>query len=208
MRDAAASSSYPYPWTALDADLRSTGRQSFPCLAYGSLINAASAARTLSTPAAGLALAFGVRRLFNYEMIPGSSAYGPPSTPAARTALNVIATGVETDVVNGALFEIQLRDIEAFRQRETAYDLIRVACLDWEQRDGPPFIAFILHCPAAPADPTALEPHHAYYQACRDGAASRGADFLRTWLATTYLADGRTPVLEWEPRLASVAARR
>jgi len=203
MRAAAAAPSWRYPWRDLDADLRQRGRASFPCVGYGSLVNAASASRTLGTASQVLVVAFGVRRLFNYEMPDGASQYGPPVERRARAALNVRATGRHGDMVNGVLFDVALEDVPAFREREIGYDLVPVACLKWNRPDGEPFLAYILSCPdeeraGAVRTRADIEPHRAYYAACRDGAASCGDEFLHVWLATTFLADGITPMTEWE----------
>jgi hypothetical protein len=148
-------------------------------------------------------VAFGVRRLFNYEIDERVSRYGPPVTPRSRGALNVVVTGNPEDAINGILLSVHSGDIRAFRLREKGYDLVPVATIPWERREEHPTIAYILQCPDEPRDGRVrtshdVQPHLAYYRACRDGAASFGEEFLRFWLATTYLADGVTPVAGWE----------
>lgn len=198
MRQAAAQRSHVYPWSTLETSTIS-------CIGYGSLVNSASAARTLGPGIHPPVIAFGVRRLFNYEIDERASRYGPPSEPAARAALNVVVTGRSTDMVNGVQFDVTPDGVPALRERERGYDLVPVACLPWDRRDAAAFVAYVLRCPEEAragkvrVNPN-IEPHYAYYRLCREGAASHGDDFLRFWLATTYLADGTTPVTEWEQR--------
>jgi hypothetical protein len=187
---------YMYPWDGLEGGIRLVG--------YGSLLNAASAARTLAPAGPRRAvLAFGARRLFDYEMSAGAlQRYGAGPDSRGGAALNVRVTGAMGDAVNGLLFDIPAAEIEPLRQREIGYDLAPVICFPWERFDESPFVAHILTRPAQPAaeprrnDP--LLPHKAYYLLCREGAASVSDSFLRFFLASTFLADGLTPVAEWE----------
>jgi hypothetical protein len=41
-------------------------------------------------------------------------------------------------------------------------------------------------------------PHPAYARLCRDGARAVSENFLRLYLRTTYLADRKTTLAEWE----------
>lgn len=185
---------YPYPWSALEGGISLVG--------YGSLLNPASAARTLTPTPEPLrpVVAFGVRRLFEYNM--GERAlgrYGESPNPLARAALNVRITRAASDAANALLFPIPASDIEALRGREIGYDLVPVVCLPWERFEEPPFVAYILACP--PGSPYVSDqalPHPFYYQLCRDGAASVSASFLNGYLASTFLGDGHTPLTLWE----------
>ncbi len=122
---------YVYPWAGLTGGVRLVG--------YGSLLNAASAARTLAPGGARRpVLAFGARRLFDCEMSAGAlQRYGAGADSRGGAALNVRITSVIGDA-------------------------------------------------------------EAYYLLCREGAASVSESFLRFFLASTFLADGLTPVAEWE----------
>ena len=202
MQRAAGEPSYTYPWPELEQE----DRASFPCVGYGSLVNAASARRTLGGSLKGLVIAFGVRRLFNLPMSADAlKRYSSPATPTANAALNVLPTHRFEDVVNGALFDVMREDIPAFREREIGYDLVPVACVDWSRRTGAPFVAYVLAHPGpanAGAERTvsAIAPHAGYYQLCREGAASMGEEFLEFWSESTFLADGTTSIDEWERR--------
>jgi DNA-binding transcriptional LysR family regulator len=100
--------------------------------------------------------------------------------------------------VNNVL-HVSLEDLPALRQREDGYDLHPVACSDWAEPHGDAGLAWILVAPDPPGD-APLEPHRRYYGVCRAGAAGMGPAFLAAWLRTTYLADGVTPVEDWERR--------
>jgi hypothetical protein len=206
LREARTTPHYAYPWSGLEDELRRAGSEHFPCIGYGSLVNAESAARTLGPGDRTRVIAFGVRRVFNYEISERVSRYGPPASPKSRGALNVIVTGRPEDVVNGLLFRIPVRDLAAFRAREIGYDLVPVPIVPWDRRNEPPTLAYILSCPDESREGrirTSVDvlPHRAYYKVCREGAASFGEDFLRFWLDSTYLADGITPVATWEVNL-------
>ena len=207
MTELAHISAYRYPWTSLETDLQNKKWESLPVLGYGSLVNPDSAMFTLgketlstSTPA----VAFGVRRVFDYRMTKIVERYGPPRSERQNAALNIRPTGSFQDVVNGVRMEIAVTEIEAFRQREFGYDLLPVPCLDWEALDQKPTHVYVLCCPPEFGDvgkigASELLPHARYYDVCREGAARFGLDFLRLWLASTYLADNTTLVGDWEP---------
>jgi hypothetical protein len=207
MEEALAEATHPYPWESLEQDLERRSLSTISVVAYGSLLNAASAAQTFrdSSPASPRrpVIAFGVRRIFNYEMPPGGGRYGPPTSPRANAALNIRTTADINDAVNGILVETTLEDIPALRAREVGYDLVPVACLGWNQTKEPPSLAYILSSPNEPRagrkrTNDTLKPHREYYRVCRRGAAEVGKEFLNFWLSTTYLADGVTPVGQWE----------
>ena len=197
---------YMYPWDNLESKLKEKNRSGFLMVGYGSLINTASAAHTLDNKTLSTYLpviAFGARRLFNYEMPANIDRYEPPREPDARAALNVIFTGKPEDIVNGVLIEVPLAEIPAMRKREIAYDLVPVVCLKWNEFEKPPFDAYILRCPnrmwkGKYYTSNEITPHHHYYSVCREGAGKIDDNFLRLWLATTFLADGVTPVAKWE----------
>lgn len=197
---------YPYPWELLEEDLKRCGLSGISIVGYGSLVNPVSATKTLRDATVSRSrpvIAFGVRRVFNYEIPPGKGWAIAPAKPHARAALNVRVTGEIDDAVNGILVQISPAEIPAIRAREVGYDLVPVACLDWQGMEQPPFVAYILRCPDDPRNGRRLtndriEPHRDYYLLCRHGAAEIGVEFLRAWLATTYLADAVTPVAEWE----------
>jgi hypothetical protein len=202
LADLRAEPSYTYPWDSLERDIEERGETAIPVIGYGSLINSDSAIRTLteiSMATSRPAVAFGIRRIFNYEMPETTDRYGPPTDPKENAALNAFPTGRVEDVINGICISVTLADIPAFRRREVGYDLVRVPCIEWEAPDRPPFAAYVLCLPeGSPRMNDSLLPHRRYYLVCRGGAAQVGDDYLRLWLATTRLADDATPVGEWE----------
>jgi hypothetical protein len=191
---------YVYPWAGLEERLREEGKTSVSIVAYGSLVNASSAARTLRDSAPELrrrVIAFGVRRVFNYLMPSSAGSYGTPRIPQAIGALNVKITADVHDALNGLVIRTGIRDIAALRERELGYDLVPVACLWWEDLMKAPFFAYILRA-GNEYTSDKIEPHREYYDLCRTGASQWGDEFLEFWLSTTYLADGMTPVAAWE----------
>jgi hypothetical protein len=125
------------------------------------------------------------------------SRYGPPANPRATAALNLQLTGDPGHSINGVLLPVSVDDLPAMRQRERGYDLQPVACTDWDDAGAEGFVAFVLVWAEAPTS-ASVEPHHRYYEVCRQGAAGMGQAFLAAWLRNTYLADGVTPVERWE----------
>ncbi len=198
--------SYHYPWDTLEEKLGASSTSEIIIVGYGSLLNISSAAHTLSEQSLSTCqpvIAFGARRLFNYEMPLDIDRYAAPIHSVARAALNVRITGKVDDVVNGIAVKLPPGDIPAMRKREVGYDLVPVACLRWNEFTKPPFQAHILCCFDEPREgqrhtSDKIEPHRHYYSLCREGASKFGEEFLRLWLATTYLADEITPVAQWE----------
>lgn len=206
MLDAAKEPKYRYPWVGLEDEIEAKSPAEITIVGYGSLVNNKSAALTLNEKSLATfqpVIAFGALRLFNYEFPPGVDRYPPSMHPLAQAALNVHPTGKIEDIVNGIVMKLPVKEIPKMRKRELGYDLIPVVCLEWNDVERAPFIAYILCCPDELREGKRhtndkIEPHHGYYSVCREGASGFGKEFLRLWLATTYLADGVTPVAEWE----------
>lgn len=192
-----------YPWAGLKEELEESGRNSFPLIVYGSLINVESASLTLARLGPRRpTLMFGAQRLFNYAISVDNPRYGAPGDARESAALNVRVTGDIEDHFNGLLMNIALDDIEATRQREVGYDLVSLPSIFMDDPDALPFMGWALRCPLISANGVrqvddSLLPHRIYYKVCRDGSASLGDAFLQTWLETTYLADGKTLAREW-----------
>ncbi len=206
MEEAVRRTSYPYPWRELEdkSALRRDG--SMLLVVYGSLINSTSAARTLSVEQIRQrkpVIVFGMRRLFNYAIPVGNTTYRISGPEDRSAALNVAMTGDINDMVNGVLTKVSPKEIPVLRHREKHYDLVPVACISWDRPTDWPFVAYTLCCPdhechgLTPGGEMIL-PNLAYYNVCREGAAQFGDAFLKFWLATTFLADGSTPVGRWD----------
>jgi len=186
----------PYPWAGLEAAIRQAPSQKLLLVGYGSLINQASAARTLRTrPDERFpCLAFGCRRVFNYQM-PAAvlKRYGEPEGSARCAALNVEVTGDLADAINGVIVSVDEQDVPALRDREFGYDLKPVACLRWDvQEGGAPFVAYVLSAPekAARSDwqvvNTKILPQPQYAKLCQDGADSISPEFGECYLKSTF----------------------
>lgn len=179
-----------YPWPGLEKAVR---RRGLTLVGYGSLINAESAAMTLSEAALATAapcIAFGGRRVFDSRMERISDRYDGPAGPDERAALNVRVTSEMGDLFNGVVLTIGPSDVPALREREEGYDLAPVACIPW-QRGSAAFPAWVLS--NARSD-RSIQPHPRYLEVCREGAAAFGEAFLMLFEATTYRSDGVTLV--------------
>ena len=188
-----------YPWEKFEQDLRKQGRTNFPLIGYGSLINLTSAARTIppiSLKHSRPVVALGFRRNFDYEIPTHLQRYKKYVDSKARAALNVHETGMPSDLVNGLLFDLPLKEISGLRDREVDYDLVPAVCLHWNNLEQPPLEGFILRCKKRPKE--IISPNIDYYLICRKGAEKIGKEFLKFWLSTTYLLDNKTTVADWE----------
>jgi hypothetical protein len=208
---------YVYPWKGLEEKIAHLPDGRLFLIGYGSLLSKNSALRSLepsSVEDSRPVLALGARRVFNYA-IPEDKlkAYGEVFRSRARAALNAEYTRSATDAINGRLIRVAAADISALRKREFGYDLRAVACLDWNDRRAQPFTAFVL----VAIQPTQngrlilddhLLPNPSYYRECRTGASSISEAFLRMYLETTYLADRKTRLDEWERTHPEILARQ
>jgi hypothetical protein len=199
--------------------LRANRLEGLPLVGYGSLLNQASAARTIHPSARRQPVtALGARRVFNHRLdnetlrrygaIDKRRDPGSVVDPRAIAALNVIATGQPEDTLNGVLFEVPAADIPGLCGREEGYDLAPVVCVDFGLPAGGRFPAYILTCPDEPRGgfrrtDNGLTPHWPYLEVCLEGARAVSREFYEVFLATTFLADGRTSLAEWAPELAS-----
>ncbi|QDV74864.1 gamma-glutamylcyclotransferase family protein [Botrimarina mediterranea] len=187
--------SFDYPWAGLEDHLAAHHNGRLPLFAYGSLLNAASAVRTMPGwrgEECRPANAVGLVRVFNYPLTPDAiERYGPGPTPQHVAALGVRATGLPTDRVNGLVYSLAAEDLKGFRQRETGYRLAEVSITPWGEgaSDNSSSKAFALEY-LGPDDPQLL-PHPEYLVVCRKGAASFGESFRDDFDRTTFLADGR-----------------
>lgn len=196
---------YPYP--QLVDQLRKEGKETILIFNYGSLMNAASAANTLSPASMAtrrLGVAFGLRRLFDRDVpIYPESIWGVPDNPNARGMLNVILSNHAEDFVNGILVDVTLDDIPKIVAREEYYDLIPVIVQNWDHttnvQDPNYCIAYTFHAPqTGKATHPSILPRPGYYELTRNTALVNGQLFYQLWLKTTFLSDGITPITEWE----------
>jgi len=196
---------FPFPWDGLEKFAANQPGGQLPVVGYGSLLNKASAARTLNESAQRTpCIAYGCRRVFNYRMpVEVLKRFGVTQISRSIAALNALATYDLTDLINGILFGVAQAEIAAFRLREFGYDLKPVYCLPWKDPKDSPFLtAYILCAPDIASKPEyqvtdgTLLPQPGYAKLCEEGASEVSKEFLDLFLATTYLAD---KITLWKP---------
>lgn len=205
---------FAYPWNGLEEAVAEMPERKLLLVGYGSLLNRDSAARTIKdTPPEGHppVLALGARRVFNYVMPEALlKSYGGNFPPRERAALNVDYTRSSADALNGRLLTVAPVDIAALRKREFGYDLRPVFCVRWGEWEAKPFTAYVLVAAEGTVggrqviDNDAL-PHRLYAGLCRAGAHAVSEAFLQLYLETTFLADRKTNLAEWEKEHPEVA---
>lgn len=197
---------YSYPNKNLVSELKEKGVKSIKIFGYGSLIDPKSAGRTLNPEALKTlkpAVAFGVKRLFSRDIpIETLSRWKTPKNKNARGALNLLLSDFH-DMVNGVVFEVDLENLQALIDREVGYDLVPIVVKDWEDAvSGNPSNCYIVYAFYAPPESeyvtSSIDPLPGYYELCRDAAKSHGPLYYYLWFSTTYMADGKTPIIEWE----------
>lgn len=198
---------YPYP-TIIDS-LRAEGKESIVIFSYGSLMDVASASKTLSQAALATrmpAIGYKIKRIFDRDVpIREGSKWCQPAHPHARAMLNVLPTASHEDFVNGVLIHIPLDEIPNVLFREEGYDLLPIVVQEWdieEETVMPHYrVAYTFHAPQTGFYTNSqIMPRPKYYELTRDAALQYGLAFYDIWLETTYLADGITSVMEWEER--------
>lgn len=177
---------------------------------YGSLINAESAAHSMSSAAVESmrpVVAFGLKRIFNYKCA-NVSRWGDDLRENERAMLNVEPTTTFNHMINGVLIEVDPKDLTLLVQRETGYDLVPILVANWNEvvSENPSVTLEIAYTFLVPDElrcgidytQTKYYPIRGYLHAVRAGVRVFGSDFLDFWNATTYLGDGTTAVTEWD----------
>jgi|GEM_PF-1927958 len=191
----------PYPWQSFLEE-----RESFYLFGYGSLINQYSSRQTIQNsdqlvPVMG----YGVRRVLNYdpdENVRSRPLYQDPERDDTYFgAFNLEHTGEIADAVNGVLRRVHKQDFESFVSREVGYDLVKIVCQDFDTPNAPFREAYTLVAPnefnGRKLVNNELLPNVPYYTICREGAAAVSDSFLKVWLDTSFVGDGRN-VKDWE----------
>lgn len=181
-----------------------------PLFAYGSLMNRASAARSLNTTAIESmqpAIAFGLKRVFNYKGAEKTH-WSKQADPVERAMLNITPTGTYESIINGTIVEINASDLGNLVKREEGYDLVPLLIADWdsainengniEVKIGYTFMASDELRLGTKYTDSQFYPNRGYLRAVREGASAFGPTFLDFWNATTYLGDKTTPLSERE----------
>jgi hypothetical protein len=200
---------YPYPYQDLGAFLKNKDKKYLWLFSYGSLMDKNSASRTLSSKSLHSfcpAIGFGIKRLFNRDVpLQQNSHWDLPENPRSRGMLNVQRSSDIRHCVNGVLIQVPLEEIQYLLKREVGYDLIPIVAATWEQlcnSTQPEWkIAYTL---------SALEsslyvndeilPRPGYYELVCKAASHYGSLFELLWYLTTYLADGKTTICDWEEK--------
>jgi hypothetical protein len=199
--------SFIYPWPGLEEAVAKAPDRTLLLVGYGSLMNRDSAAGVIKDPSRADSppvLVLGARRVFNY-MIPQKrlKSYEVAYSRRERAALNVDYMRSASFALNGRLLAVRASEFAALREREFGYDLQPVPCVLWGDWNATPFVAYVLVATEGAQarrrviDNNAL-PHPAYARLCRAGARAVSENFLRLYLLTTYLADRKTTLAEWE----------
>lgn len=141
-------------------------------------------------------LSFGIKRVFSYEVDNlGESPLGLPSpeTPLETANLAVEVTEKITDLLPGTVYEVDAlpevaEGLYFEKVRFVDFDAVELGTLP------PVEEAYVLVNSVKKRD--AL-PHQSYLNVCLEGAKRFGKRFLKLFTQSTYLADGRTTILEW-----------
>ena len=177
---------------------------------YGSLMNKVSAAKSLKAEAVESmepAIAFGVKRLFNYK-VTNPSHWGAEQNPKERAMLNITQTLNIGSMVNGVILEVDAEDITKLVSREIGYDLVPILVASWkdvmsqnpqsEIRIAYTFIAVNELRNNTAYTSTEYYPVLGYLHAVQEASQAYGPEFAAFWNATTYLANGTTPIKGWD----------
>lgn len=177
---------------------------------YGSLMNKTSAARSMKPEAVDSmkpAVAFGVKRLFNYT-VHDPSRWGNEQNRKERAMLNIAPTLNISSMANGVVVEVDAEDLTKLVDRETGYDLIPILVVSWDDAisQNPEIEVRVAYTFAAANElrdhtaytSTEFYPVVGYLHAVQEASQSYGPSFGAFWNATTYLADGTTSVENWD----------
>ncbi len=181
-----------------------------PIFSYGSLLNRASAARTLSEKAMAThkpAIVFSAHRIFDRH-VPTTKRWGPMERPNDTAMLNLYITGDYCNIVNGVVIHVGIDDLQGLLDREEGYDLIPVIGTNWtsvvDDKEVQPemFIAYAFKASDEPREgvyytSAYINPVPGYAIASQNGAIQYGEVFEKLWIASTYLADKTTSYQEW-----------
>ncbi len=177
---------------------------------YGSLMNRASAARSMKAEAVESmepAIAFGVKRLFNYKAADPSH-WGAEQNRKERAMLNIAQTLNIGSMANGVILEVDAEDLTKLVSRETGYDLVPVLVASWNDAitQNPEIKISVAYTFVAVNElrnntaytSTEYYPVLGYLHAVQEASQVYGSEFAAFWNATTYLANGTTQIEDWD----------
>lgn len=179
---------------------------------YGSLMNKASASKSLKPEAVESmvpVVAFGVKRIFNYKASKVDQ-WGRNLDPLERAMLNLIPTTTYNSIVNGVVMKVDQEDFRRLVQREVGYDLMPILIADWdsviaESSSVEIKVAYTFIVPDETRNgidytQTKYYPVRGYLHASEDGASAFGKTFLKLFDYTSFLANGTTRVYQWDQK--------
>lgn len=177
---------------------------------YGSLMNKQSAARSIKQDAIDSmhpAIAFGVKRIFNYQATK-TDHWGSNQDAKEKAMLNLTSSFDQSSMANGLLMQVDKQDLMNLIKRETGYDLVPILVVSWNDviNRNPNLEVQIAYTFVAVEElrehidytSTEFYPVRGYLKAVQEGAAAYGEDFYKFWNTTTFLADGTTTVERWD----------
>lgn len=177
---------------------------------YGSLMNKVSAARSMKAAAVESmkpAIAFGVKRLFNYK-VTDPSRWGTEQNRKERAMLNISQTLNIGSMANGVVLEVDAEDLSKLVSREIGYDLVPILVASWDDvmhqnpeieiRVAYTFVAVNELRNNTAYTSTEYYPVLGYLHAVQEASQLYGPEFAAFWNATTYLANGTTPIEGWD----------
>ncbi len=204
---------YPYleyPDQHIEEILSKYPEQKVLIFSYGSLMNHESAMRTISPEALNTmqpALAFGLKRIFNYKAGGNLSRWGNDLYPNERAMLNIDERTNWQSLINGVVLEADAKDLQKLLDRETGYNLVPILIVDWNQAisENPCIKVEVAYAFLLPgemqrdmSEKITYYPVRGYLHAVRNGASEFGPEFLDFFNSTTYLDNGATLINQWD----------
>lgn len=196
---------HAYPWYDLEEELRADPGRRIQLFGFGSLVNPQSASYNLRRRV-GPAIAFGLKRVFNYQdhFLHSCNVGCPaPGYPHEQAKLNAALADDPTHLINGIIYEVDAEDLVRLRPRERGYDLEKLHVVDYIDAQDPhckrPRIieTYFLRATSDHQTSTRNLPDINYLNVCAEGVRPYGSAFARLFLDTTYLSDGTTPLSHW-----------
>lgn len=181
-----------------------------PFFAYSSMIDKDSGAVKAISPEGAAtqlpAIAFGIQRTFNREMLAAivEKGWGPLARPNDLAILNVFRKA--DAVLNGVVFDLPITDLLILCDREVGYDLIPIIAMRWDeavdgQKNPQFFLAYTFKAPDYTGEGfqytnSTVNPIPGYFNFLQRSLNIIEDDFQAMWWNTTYLADKKTLVNE------------
>lgn len=207
--DQAQKATYPINEEGLHQLFAHSQHSTVPLFVYNEMIEKkADSVHALGSEVADthrLAIAFGIQRVFNHEIAPATAEndWGSLKRHNDLAILNIFHK--DDAVLNGALYDVSLENLDKLSKKAAGYDLVPVLVLDWqdaldEGKEPEPFLAYTFQAAdfAGESRYTSLNinPIPKYFAHLQKELKHFCADFKAMWWSTTYLADKKTLVNE------------